>query len=120
MQRKEPCGWAKNVGSYLAGGRTYMVTEPISWEIGVEGSGLWLTVPKGFYFDVSVPLLLRPFLDPHDPRFLKAAALHDFALAKGFDRTTAAAAFSEGLRAGNVSRTLRLLMVLSVTAWKWE
>ncbi|NSY36881.1 DUF1353 domain-containing protein [Leisingera sp. ANG59] len=102
-------------------GRAYVTTEPVSWEIGRPGSGLKLRVPAGFRFDVSVPRWARWVFDPHDPRYLLAAALHDYAIHRlDWCRVSAAAPFSEALRAAGVSRVRRLAMVLAVIIHKWS
>ena len=101
-------------------GRGYITTTQVTWEIGAKGSGLFLYLPAGFRFDVSVPRLLGWAFNRHDPRYLKAAALHDYALSLGWGRVSAAAPFSEALRANGVSRSRRLAMVLAVTIHKWS
>lgn len=106
--------WAVRQGS------SYITTKQVAWEIGRKGSGLWLRVPAGFVFNMSIPYPLRWLWSPHDPRYLKAAALHDFALADGWDRVSAAAAFSEALKASGVSWFTRLVMVLGVIVFKFN
>ena len=106
--------WCKRSGA------GYITTAPLSWEIGRKGSGLFLTVPQGFAFDVSVPWAFRWAFNPHDPRYRKAAALHDFALADGWDRVSAAAAFADALRVSGVGALERLAMVLGVIVWRWR
>lgn len=102
-------------------GRRYRVTRPVGLVIG-GGSGLvQMAVPVGFEFDVSVPRLLWWLFDPHDDRFLEAAALHDFALHElNWAREVAAAPFGHSLRQNGVSRIKRLAMVLAVIVWKWN
>lgn len=99
---------------------SFLTTKPLEWEIGKKGSGLWLTVPIGTPFDVSVPKWLFWLIDPLNPQYFKAAALHDFALSSGWDRVSAAAAFSNGLRAGKVEVWKHLILVLCVIAWNWS
>lgn len=102
------------------GGIRYRTTREVPWEIGTPGSELWITVPVGYDFDVSIPRLLRWIFDPHDARYLKAGALHDYALHELYwSRVAAAAAFSEALRADQVSLWRRLPMVLSVIVHKF-
>ena len=99
----------------------YRTRKGVEWEIGTEGSGLWLRVPIGFEFDVSVPWIFRLWFRPSDVRFLKASCLHDYALATlGWDRVSSAAAFSEALKASGVPRLTRLAMVLGVISWRWR
>jgi Protein of unknown function (DUF1353) len=102
-------------------GERYVTTQGVKWEIGAKGSGLFLYLPIGFEFDVSIPRYLGWIFDRHDPRYLKAAALHDYALHRlSWGRVSAAAPFSEALRAAGVGRVRRLAMVLAVTIHKWS
>ncbi|MFC6640807.1 MULTISPECIES: DUF1353 domain-containing protein [Sulfitobacter] len=87
---------------------------PLRVEFGRPGSGFFYQVPAGFAFDVSAPWWSRWWVDPHDRRLHRAAALHDHALAAGWQRVAAAALFSEALRADGVGRVKRLAMVLAV------
>jgi len=104
--------WCEPVGPHLADGLAYRVT----WPVTVGG----VTVPPGFPFDASIPRGLRWWLDPHDPRFLLAAAGHDYALSLGYGRVRAAVPFAAGLRIGGAGRWLRLVMVLAVVWNKWR
>lgn len=111
----QPNNWCVRCGA------GYITTTQVTWEIGAKGSGLFLHLPVGFWFDVSVPWWATRAFDPHDPRYLLAAALHDYALHRlGWGRVSAAAPFSEALRANGVSRARRLAMVLAVTIHKWS
>lgn len=103
-----------------AGGILYRTTAPIAWEVGKVGSGWWFTVPAGTVFDVSIPTPLRLLFSPHDPRFLKAAALHDEMLKAGFDRLTSAAVFNDALKADGVSGARRLAMTAAVAFYRWQ
>lgn len=98
----------------------FVVMKPLCWEIGKLGSELFVVVPFGTEFDVSVPRALHWFVRPDDPRFMKAAALHDYTLSNGWDRVAAAALFSDGLKADGVGKVKRLLCVLAVIAWHWS
>jgi Protein of unknown function (DUF1353) len=92
----------------------------LPWELGRRGSGLWVTVPAGFVFDMSIPRALHWAFDPRDGRYMKAAALHDYALqARGFDRVSSAALFSSALAADRVPAWQNLFFTLSVIAWHW-
>jgi len=88
----------------------YRAIRPLRWEIGIKGSGLWVTVPAGFDFDVSIPRAARWFFNPHDYRYLKAAALHDHMLDQEWDAQTAAAIFYRALRA---SRNFTPILMLT-------
>ena len=102
------------------GGILYQSIRPLSWEVGAQGSGLIVTVPAGTVFDVSIPRGLRWLFDPHDPRYLKAAALHDEMLLRGWARTTAGAEFHEALKADKVAMWRRLSMWLAVSLFKYR
>lgn len=104
----------------LVSGIRYVSTEALVWAIGTEGSGLIVTIPEGVTFDVSIPCGLRWLFDPHDGRYLKAAALHDELLRKGWHRITAAAIFHEALQADGVSAWRRLVMWLAVSLFKYQ
>ncbi|KQI68653.1 hypothetical protein AN189_10185, partial [Loktanella sp. 3ANDIMAR09] len=57
---------------------------------------------------------------PHDPRFHKAAALHDHLLRQGWDRLTAGAVFHDALLADGVPRWRRFAMWFAVSAFKFR
>jgi len=101
-------------------GEKYVTVLPLPWEVGVKGSGLWLRVPPGFVFDLSIPRALRWLFDPHAAKFRKPGALHDYALHLGWDRVSAAAAFADALKASGVGRMERLVLVLAVILWRWS
>ncbi|MGR3626808.1 MAG: DUF1353 domain-containing protein [Limimaricola sp.] len=100
------------------GGTLYTTTGPLTWGIGRK-SGPPITVPPGFAFDVSIPRPLWLAFSPHDPRYLRAAAIHDWLLTDGWWRVTAGAVFLEALRADGVGRIRRLLMWLAVSLYRW-
>lgn len=102
-------------------GIDYITVKEVPWEVGRKGSNLWLIVPDGYTFNVSIPRCLWWLLSPQDPRFLAAACLHDYALhVETWDRVSAAAGFSDALKAMGVGRWTRLAMVLSVIAYRWR
>lgn len=111
----EPGDWVEHVA-----GIDYRAKLPLIWEVGRKGSGLFFTIPRGRIFDVSVPRLLRWLFSPHDPRFLKAAALHDEMLKDGWSRLSAGAEFAEALKADQVSSRERMAMWLSVSLLNWS
>lgn len=103
------------------GGIRYRTLKELCWEVGRKGSGLWVRVPPGYEFDVSIPKLLRWALNPHNPQYLKAGALHDYLLHVAlWERVSSAAAFSDALSAEGVGRLKRLAMVLAVISWNWR
>ncbi|WP_242494023.1 DUF1353 domain-containing protein [Salipiger sp. IMCC34102] len=103
----------------LPGSIRYRVGAAFAWELGCEGSGLLVPIPQGYTFDVSIPRGLRWAFDPHDARFLKAAAVHDNLLERGWDRVSAAGPFHQALKADGVGRLARLAMLLAVALWRF-
>ena len=101
-------------------GDAYVTTAVLQWEVGKIGSGLWVRVPWGFAFDMSVPWWLRWLFSPHNPRYLKAAALHDWALFDNWDRVASAALFNDALKASGVGSIERFAMTVGVIMWKWK
>lgn len=98
----------------------YITCQDLSWEIGKLGSGLFLTVPSGFEFDISVPTYLTWAVSRHDKKLLKSAALHDYALELGWDRVSSASVFHGALTAQKIGRWKRLILTLVVIIWKWK
>ena len=98
----------------------YQTAEPLRWEVGRAGSNLWVEVPVGYVFDVSVPRALWRLFDPNDWRYLKAACLHDWLLDDGWYRVTAAGVFGAALRADGVGIVRRLVMVVAVALWRFD
>lgn len=95
----------------------YRLRDDMEFDIGRPGSGLVYVVPNGFRFDVSIPRAARWFFNPHDYRYLKAAALHDHMLDQEWDAQTAAAIFYRALRASRVPAWRAVLMYLAVAVW---
>lgn len=114
-QYTDPGDWCEPVGGIL-----YRSTAPLTWHVGCKGSGLAVTVPAGATFDVTIPRGLCRIFSPHDPRSLRAAALHDELLRRGWGRTTAGAIFHDALRADGMSRWRRLAMWLAVSLFKYH
>jgi hypothetical protein len=101
-------------------GIKFETTKELIWEFSHVGSGVLLTIPSGFEFDVSIPKLLRWWLSPYDPQFLPAACLHDWMLKQGWNRLASAAEFNRALKACGVKSPKRLLMFLGVALYKWD
>lgn len=102
--------WAKPLQ-----GTDYMTVKDLSFDVGRKGSGWTVTVPIGFVFQVSIPKWLRWLLNPHDVRFLKAAAIHDKMLIDKLDRKTSGAVFYDALRAAGVPWLLAHCMWFAVS-----
>jgi len=101
-------------------GTDYAVTESFDWDVGFLGSGDTVTVEAGFVFNCSIPTGLQWLLDPHDPKFLKASALHDKLLKLGMDRPRAGAEFLAALKADGVGKFTRVIMWIAVTLYRFE
>jgi hypothetical protein len=107
------------------GGIDYRVTKALEWYIG-SPEGRLIVVPVGRIFNVSIPEGLRWLFSPHDPRFLKAAAIHDEMLHHlGFDRLPngrvhAAGQFHHALLVAGVPVIERLPMLLAVLLFKYR
>lgn len=106
--------------SVIPDGDRYRLARDVHWDIGKPGSGATYTVPAGFVFDVSIPHFARWLFNPHDRRFLKAAALHDHMLLSGWNRVESGAAFHEALKADDVPPWRRLVMFLAVALWRYR
>ncbi len=102
------------------GGIVYRTRSPIIWAVGFKESNWRVIVPASFEFDVSVPFWLRCLFNPHEPRYFKAAALHDWLLKKGWDRMVTGAVFHDALRADGVSKWRALAMWLAVSLWRYR
>ena len=102
-------------------GRKYITIKPLSWEVGRKGSGYIITVPVEFIFDVSIPWFATWLFDPHDPHYLKAAALHDQLLhVRQWERVSAGSVFHNALRADGVPLWRRLIMWLAVSLFRYS
>jgi len=101
-------------------GIKYKLLKDLVWKIG-HITGPTYEVPEGFVFDLSIPFFLRWLFDPHDMKYLKAAALHDHMLHVGqWSRITAAGEFHNALKASGVVTWKRILMFLATVFWKYS
>jgi len=98
----------------------YRTTEQIVWHIGFKGNPNKEIVPVGFEFDLSVPWYMGWLFDRHNPKYLKAAAIHDYLLHIGYDRVSAAGAFNHGLKSTGVKYPTRFIMTLAVALFKFS
>lgn len=98
--------------------RRWRVLIPVKWEVGRKGSGDWVTIPAGREFESSVPWWARWFLRRDDPRFLLAAAVHDYMLESGrYGRAQAAAEWYDAALAGLAPGWKARLSFLAIAAW---
>ena len=102
----------------LVGADLYQLAYPLAWHIGTLSGPLY-EVQEGFLFDVSIPWWATWLFSRHDPKFLKAAALHDHMLQAGWSRITAGAEFHNALAADRVPVWQRITMWLAVSLWKY-
>lgn len=98
----------------------YILLESITWDIGFKGNSNKENVPVGYVFDVSIPFIMRWLFDRHNPRYFKAAAIHDYLIDIGYDRVSAAGAFNHGLKAAKVPYITRFVMTLAVAIFKFK
>lgn len=99
---------------YLQGIK-YALRAELRWEIGKRGSGVWLVVPKGHIFDVSVPKPLRWLIDPHQRALLLPSAIHDFTTRNGWEWQTCAGLWHHTLRANRVCPVKAFLFFVAVS-----
>lgn len=104
----------------VGGSDFYVATKPLSWDVGFKGSGLTVTVPMAYRHDVSIPWILSLAFSRHDPRFQRAARLHDWLLDQGWDRVTAAGVFNDALKADGVSAARRYAMTMAVAFYRFD
>jgi hypothetical protein len=72
------------------GGRGYYTTQEFHWYLGKDNFGVPIVIPVGREFESSVPPLLGWIISPDDPKFLRAALVHDFLLESGHGAWTSA------------------------------
>jgi hypothetical protein len=94
----------------------YRTERPFSFDLGVKGSGLRVTVPAGYVTDLaSVPRWLWWLFAPFDPQCAAAAVLHDYLRSRaGFDPLTAHTTFLDALMILGVERWKAVAMFLAV------
>jgi hypothetical protein len=100
--------------------RTWITSRAFSYEIGLKGSGLVVTVPEGTDTDLAtVPRLLWPLVPPHDPKYAAAFVLHDYLCRwHGFSRIVADAILYDALRVLGCSAARAWAIYLAVSAWR--
>lgn len=77
-----------------------------------------MEIPPGFEFESSVPWWGKLFINPDDPRFLLAAAVHDFMLESGiYGRPQAAAEWYDAALAGGAPILKAKIAFVCVAFW---
>ncbi len=96
--------------------RDYMTVKPVVHAIGRAGSGWRLLIPSGREFESSVPRALRWLISPDDPRFLRAALVHDHLLEEGNRALFSAGEWHAAARASGAPWGLALIAALAIGA----
>ena len=108
------------VVSPLSDGRTWVLMDPFSYDVGREGSGDTINVPVLFLTDfASVP---RPFWSIFPPwgRYGNAAVIHDFLYAdQPRPRRTADHIFLEAMTVLKVGRLTKYILFYAVRCFGW-
>lgn len=94
----------------------------IRFEHGRGGSGFVDTIEGGWPTDMaSIPRWLAWLVNPFDPQTARAAAIHDWMLAKGYEQRVAAGEFYRQLALDNVRLRKRIAYYLAVlvASTKW-
>jgi len=98
--------------------RRWRLVKDLEWEVGRKGSGDWIAIPSGFEFESSVPWWARWWIARDDPRFLLAAAVHDYFLEIGrLGPVQAAAEWYDGARAGGAPSFRSRAAFVAVAFW---
>jgi hypothetical protein len=111
------------LGRYLPGGKLFRLEEPLVYEIGHEGSGQAIVVPKGFVTDfASIPRLSQVLIPKDIGR--RAAIVHDWLYAtrgcKGtFTRQQCDEIFLEAMQVLRVPWLVRRAMYRAVRLGGW-
>lgn len=108
----------------LADGRTWVLMEPFSYDVGSEGSGDTVNVPVKFMTDfASVPRLLW-IVFPQWGKYGNAAVIHDWGYwSKERSKQQTDLIFLEGMKVLGVrpfTRTVLYLAVHLFGGWAWR
>lgn len=108
------------VVSPLADGRTWVLLEPFSYDVGVEGSGDTIVVPVKFITDfASVPRLFWSVF-PQWGKYGNAAVVHDYGYwTKARSRAETDAIFLEGMKVLQVNPFTRGFLYGAVRLFGW-
>ena len=104
----------------LADGRTWVLMEPFSYDVGREGSGNTVHVPVKFMTDfASVPRLFWIFF-PQWGKYGNAAVIHDWGYwSKERSKVETDLIFLEGMTVLSVGAFTRYLLFLGVYLFGW-
>ncbi len=92
------------------------LVEPIVFELGGEGSGVQIVVPRGYITDgYSMPGALLQAFQPHTARWLQPAILHDWLYDAGLvPRGVADRVLLHAMRAAGVSKPRAFIVYWAV------
>ena len=104
----------------LDDGELWRLAEPFVYHLGIEGSGVEISVPLDFITDLtSVPWGFR-WIIPAWGKYGKAAVLHDYLYFVGiYDRVVCDAIFVEAMHTLGVSWIVRGLIYKAVRYFGW-
>lgn len=104
----------------LADGRTWVLREPFSYDVGSEGSGDTIFVPARFMTDfASVPRLFWVFF-PQWGKYGNAAVIHDWGYwSKERSRAETDRILLEGMEVLGVNPVTRYVLYLGVRWFGW-
>ena len=86
--------------------KLYTLGSDLEWAFGRCEAKKPIIIKKGYNVDVSVPRLLEWAFDPHNNAHIRAAAVHDSLLEKGYARDFCSSEFRCALILGGVKPKL--------------
>jgi Protein of unknown function (DUF1353) len=101
-------------------GALWKTERELDYEIGAQGSGLFILVPQGFKTDLgTIPVWARAFINPADAKCAAAFVLHDFLCTwSNFSRTVTDAILFEALIVLATPRWKALLIHFGVSLYR--
>lgn len=100
-------------------GGLFTSNSPLFWELGKKGSNLWIEVPASFPSDgPSIPKIFTLFFSRKNPKYQKAARLHDWLCDEDWTSSSAFSVFKDALKADKASFYERWVMSLCVLFYR--
>lgn len=98
---------------------TWMLTADMPFDLTYGDASTRIIIPRWFESDgPTIPALARPFFNPADGRYMKAAIIHDWMLQQGcYLPRQSAAAFRDALTAAKVKAWRVNIMWAAVLIW---
>jgi len=98
--------------------RRWRLREPFTWYVGRAKNAYPVVIPSGFEFESSVPRWALWIQSPDDPRYLKAALVHDYLLeTRIYGRAQAAAEWFDGALAGGAPVYRSKIIYVGMAFW---